>query len=159
MKHLYIYILFAISATVVLLNRYTPLYINNNKLHFLVLFIAAATFVIIIGHFFGKLRTNKSIAVTFVLVGLACFLKAFLTWGGDWKTQEIYYRNIENKNKTIQFQMRGDRFAFGYKKRVVAINHIAPFMDWSTDIDTIAMDHSKWEKLNLKVNDLGLQEK
>jgi len=92
-------------------------------------------------------------------VGLACFLKAFLTWGGDWKTQEIYYRNIDNKNKTIQFQMRGDRFAFGYKKRVVAINHIAPFMDWTTDIDTIAMDHSKWEKLNLKVNDLGLLEK
>jgi len=156
MKHLPIYVLFAITAVLVVLNRYTPLYISDYRIHFLVLFLAAATFVVIMGHRFDKLKTTKSIAVVFVVVGIACFLKAYLSWGGDWKTQTILYENVANSNKTINYQMRGDRFAFGYKKRVVEINKIVPAIEWTTDIDTLLMDKTQWKKVDKQINELGL---
>lgn len=101
MTHTIIYVLFAITATLVLLNRYTSLYINNSIVHFTLLFIAAASFIVIAGHFFGKLKTNKSITVIFLMVSVLCFLKSFLTWGGDWKTQTVAYRNLDNPRRTI----------------------------------------------------------
>ena len=157
-NHLFIYILFLITATIVLLNRYTAFYINDYRVHFLFDFLAAASLVIIIGHLFKKLRTNTSIIITFIVVGILVFLKAFFTWGGDWKTQTILYRNIENKNKTINFQLRADKFSFGYKKRVACIDKLAPFMEWTTDVDTMLIDKSKWEKLNIRVNEMKLKE-
>lgn len=157
-NHLFIYILFLVTATIVLLNRYTAFYINDYRVHFLFDFLAAASLVIIIGHLFKKLRTNTSIIITFIVVGILVFLKAFFTWGGDWKTQTILYRNIENKNKTINFQLRADKFSFGYKKRVTCIDKLAPFMEWTTDVDTMLIDKSKWEKLNIRVNEMKLKE-
>ena len=158
MKHLPIYILFVIGLTLLLMNRYTDLYISNYVAHFFVLFAASASFVVIIGHLFGKLRSSKSIAITFLLVGVMCFTKGFLTWGGDWKTQIIIYQDNQNTKRSIDFEMRGDRFAFGYKKRVVQVYRIVPFLNWVTDVDTLQMDHSKWNKVNLKVNELMLTE-
>lgn len=156
MKHLPLYLLFAITAILVLLNRYTPLYISDYRIHFLMLFLAAATFVVIMGHRFDKLKTTKSIAIVFVVVGIACFLKAYLSWGGDWKTQVILYENVANTNKTINYQMRGDRFSFGYKKRVVEIKKIVPTIEWTTDIDTLLMDKTQWKKVDKQINELGL---
>ena len=157
-NHLFIYILFVVTFTIVLLNRYTAFYINDYRVHFLFDFLAAASLVIIVGHLFKKLRTNKSIFITFIVVGILVFLKAFLTWGGDWKTQTILYRNIEDKNKTINFQLRADKFTFGYKDRIICVDKLAPFMEWTTDIDTALIDKSKWEKVNLRVNDMKLPE-
>jgi len=154
--HLTLYIIFAFTATIVLLNRYTPFHITDYRVHFFFLFFAASLFVIIIGHLVKKIRSTRSILFTFIIVGTLCFLKAFFTWGGDWKTQTILYRNLADKNKTIDFQMRGDRFSFGYKKRVVGIHSLAPFMEWTTDVDTMYIDKSKWEKLDLNVNEMQL---
>ncbi|MDI1255480.1 MAG: hypothetical protein PSV16_05215 [Flavobacterium sp.] len=155
-SHLSIYLLFVFTATIVLLNRYTDFHINDYRVHFFFDFFAASSFVIIVGHLFKKLQSNQSILFTFIIVGIVCFLKAFFTWGGDWKTQTILYRNLDDKNKTIDFQMRADRFSFGYKKRVVGIYNLAPFMEWTTDIDTLHIDKSKWQKLNFKVNEMKL---
>ncbi|MDX6182041.1 hypothetical protein SGQ44_14155 [Flavobacterium sp. Fl-77] len=110
-----------------------------------------------IGQFLKKLQTNWSIILVFIIIGILCGLKAFFTWGGDWKTQTVLYRNIDNKNKTINFQLRADRFAFGYKKRIVGIYHLAPFMEWTTDVDTLYLDQSKWEKVNLQLNKMKLK--
>lgn len=151
-----IYFIFVVTATVVLLNRYTDFHINDFRVHFFFDFFAAASFVIIVGHLFKKLKTNWSILITFIVVGIVFFIKAFLTWGGDWKTQIILYRNIEDKNKTINYQMRADRFSFGYKERVVTIYSILPFMEWTTDGDTLHLDKSKWEKINLRINAMQL---
>lgn len=157
--HLSLYILFAIAATLILLNRYTDLYLTDYRVHFLFLFLAAATFVVIIGHLFKKLQTSKSIIITFLIVGVACFLKAFFTWGGDWKTQTRIYENVERPNKTIDIQLRADKFNFGYKERVIAIDHIAPFMQWTTDVDTTTLDASKWKRVDLYLNEMQLTEK
>ena len=158
MKHIYIYLLFILSASLVLLNRYTPLYINNSILHYCMLFIAAATFIITVGHLFGKLKGDTSILVTFLLVAVICFIRAFLTWGGDWKTQTILYTNRENNGRTIEYQMQGNRFAFGYRKRIINRLKIVPFIDWTTAIDTLGLDAAKWSRVDQNVNELGLKD-
>lgn len=153
-SHLAIYIIFVITATIVLLNRYTDFHINDYRVHFSFDFFAASSLVIIIGHLFKKLQTTKSIFFTFLIVGVLIFLKAFFTWGGDWKTQTVLYKYIQDTDKTINYQLRADRFSFGYKKRVVQIYDLAPFMEWTTDIDTLYIDKSKWEKLDLQLNEM-----
>jgi len=157
MKHITIYILFAITATIILLNRYTALYINNSILHFILLFIAAASFIISIGHLFGKLKSNRSILFTFLIVGILCMLKSYLTWSGDWKTQTIIYSNKENPKKTIEYQMQPNRFGFGYKKRIVERYKIVPFIDWTTDNDTLTVDTTLWKKTEKNTNELQLK--
>jgi len=156
MKHIIIYILFALSATLILLNRYTPLYINSSILHYCLLFIAAATFIITVGHLFGKLKTGRSILVTFLIVAVICFIKAFFTWGGDWKTQTILYTSRDNNNRAIEYQMQGNRFAFGYRKRIVNRLKIVPLIDWTTDIDTVGISNTQWQRVDKNVNELNL---
>ncbi len=152
MKHIAIYILFALSAALILLNRFTDLYLSDYRLHYLMLFIASATFVIIVGHIFNKLKTVKSILTVFVVMGVLCFLKGFFTWGGDWKTETVVYRNLKNDNKTIDIQLRGDRFAFGYKKRIVEIYKLAPGILWTSDVDTLTLDPLEWKRMDQGVH-------
>ena len=154
MKNIVIYILFLLAASIILVNRFTAFYISDYRLHFVVLFIAAATLVVIIGHLFKKLKTSKSILVAFVIVGALCFFKAYFTWGGDWKTQTVLYRNINDTGNTIELQLRGDRFAFGYKKRLVEIYRLSPGMVWVADADTLALDSQKWNRVGEKLNSL-----
>lgn len=154
--HISLYLIFVVTATIILLNRYTDFYLTDYRVHFFFLFFAASSFVVILGHIFKKLRTNKSILITFILVGIVCFLKAFFTWGGDWKTQTILYRHFDDNNNTIDTQLRADKFAFGYKKRVIAIYKIAPFMEWTSDIDTTQIDKSKWKKVDVYVNEMNV---
>jgi len=157
-SNLSIPIIFVISATIIILNRYTQFHINDYRVHFFFLFFALSSFVIMLGQFLKKLQTNWSIISVFIIIGIFCFVKAFFTWGGDWKTQTVLYQNTSNKNKTINYQLRADRFAFGYKKRVVGIYHLAPFMEWTTDADTLHLDKSNWKKVNLEVNEMKLIE-
>lgn len=155
-SHLSLYILFVFTATIVVLNRYTNFHINDYRVHFFFNFFAASSFVVIVGHLFNKLQSIRSILLTFLIIGILIFLKAFLTWGGDWKTQTVLYQNIEDKNKTIEIQMRGDRFAFGYKDRVIEIYSLNRFMEWTTDVDTLKIDQEKWKRVNLKLNEMKL---
>ncbi|MEM8522789.1 hypothetical protein [Flavobacterium sp. PL12] len=154
--HISLYSIFIISAVIILLNRYTAFHLTDYRVHFFFLFFAASSFAVIFGHLFNKLKDNKSILLTFIVVGALCFLKAFFTWGGDWKTQTQLYRNVTNNNKSIDLQLRADKFAFGYKKRVIEIYNIAPFMQWTTDIDTTAIDNSEWNRVDLYVNEMKL---
>lgn len=159
MKNLSIYLLFLITAFLIFMNRYTAFYINNSLLHFILLLIASITFIFITGLAFGKLKSTKSRFLTTLIVAVLCFIKSFLTWGGDWKTQTILYRNISNGNKTIEFQMRGDRFSFGYKKRIINRLKLFPGFDWTTDIDTAKINHKQWKELNLYVNEMKFASK
>ncbi|MDR7211902.1 hypothetical protein [Flavobacterium piscis] len=154
MKTLTIYTVFLITTTILFMNRYTALYINNSIVHFIILLTASITFIFIIGQAFGKLKNTKSRLFATLIVGILCFIKSFLTWGGDWKTQTILYQNISNDNKAIEFQMRGDRFSFGYKKRVINRLKLFPGLDWTTGIDTTKINHKQWKKLNLYVNEM-----
>lgn len=157
MKNILLCLVFLISTALILLNRYTSFYINSSILHFLILVLAVITFIFIAANLFGKLNTIKARLITILVVIVFMFIRSFLIWGGDWKTQTVLYQNIANSNKTIEFQMRGDRFSFGYKKRIINRLKLFPGFDWTTEIDTAAIDHKQWKKLNLYVNEMALK--
>ncbi|OIV40528.1 hypothetical protein [Flavobacterium johnsoniae] len=150
-----LYTVFLFTSVLLLMNRYTDLYINNSIIHFVILLTAAISFIFIAGQLFGKLKTIKSRVLTILLVGCLCYIQSFLTWAGDWKTQTVLYQNKDNYHKTIEFQMRGDRFSFGYKKRVINRLKLFPGLDWTTDIDTAKINSRQWKKVNLYINEMN----
>ena len=149
--------IFLFTFTVLAINRYTPLYINNDAVHYLLLVTACFTLVLLAGHAVNRIKQKKSRLLAFLAVALICFGKAFLTWGGEWKTQTILYKSANSGRKTIEYQMRGDRFSFGYRKRVVGRLRIVPSIDWITDIDSTAIDTTRWRRIDETVNALGLK--
>jgi hypothetical protein len=158
MKTLLIYSLFAISAILLCLNRYTALYINNSILHFLIFYTAVFTFALIIGRFTDRLKTTASRTITALIIAILCFVNSFLTWPGDWKTQTVLYQSLKTPQRTIEFQMRGDRFSFGYKKRIVNRLKLFPAFDWTSDIDTAKIDSTEWKKVDKYLNEMKLTE-
>lgn len=149
-------VLFILTAPLLILDRYTALQINNTLVHFIVFYLAVTALpVALLVYAFGEKTLNGIFVILFSTLAI-CGLKAFLTWGGDWKTQTIIYRNVENPNKTIEFRMRGDRFAFGYKKQIVQREKVLPFVDLIYDVDTSKVDPSKWSKTNQIVNEIRL---
>lgn len=143
-----LYFVFVFSSTIVLLNRYTNLHITDYRVHYFFDLIAASSFVFIVAHFFNKLQTSWSKILTFIVIAIAIATKAFLTWSTDWNTQTILYQNKSDQNKTIKLQFRADRFSFSHTKRVVQIQYILPCIEWTTDIDTLTLDQSKWHQIN-----------
>ena len=149
-------VLFIITAPLLILDWYTALYINNTLVHFVVFYIAVTALpVLLLVYVFGE-KTSSGIFVILFSTLAICGLMAFLTWGGDWKTQTIIYRNTANPNTTIEFRMRGDRFAFGYKKQIVQREKVLPFIDLIYDVDTSKVDPAKWTKTNEIVNEIKL---
>ncbi|MEO7978233.1 hypothetical protein [Flavobacterium sp.] len=150
-------VIFIISSGLILLNRYTQFHINDYRVHFFFLFFAASSLAIIIGQLLKKAQNSRSLISICIVIGILCGLKAFFTWEEDWKTQSILYQNIENKSKTINYQLRADRFAFGSKKRIIGIYYLAPFMEWTTDMDTLNLDKTKWKKVSQQLSEMKLK--
>lgn len=157
MKTFLLYMTFIISITLLFLNQYTALYINNSIIHLALIITAIVTLSFIAGQILGKLKSRPSKLLFILLVSLLCYAKAFLTWDGDWKTQIVLYRNIANKKVTVDFQMQDNRFTFGYKKRIAKRLKLFPGFDWITDVDTAALNVKEWKKMNLYVNELHLK--
>lgn len=72
-----------------------------------------------------------------------------------YKTQTILYRNIEDPDLTIEFQMK-DVGGRGYLKRVVQVDP-GFFWDRATGVDLEAVDQSKWRRVDEDVNEHGLK--
>ena len=157
MKRILLAIIFLISTVLVLLERLTPFYINNALLHYTILFVSISSFVLIVGKLFFKVQHTRFVPLTLLVVAAICFGKYFISWRGVWKTQTVLYENTEHPGTSIDFQMRADKLAFGYKKRVVERQRITPCADWTTKTDTLTLDFTKWKKVNLEVNELALK--
>lgn len=151
-----LFFIFLIAALLLFLDAKTSLYINNTIVHFIISFLAVTTLPIMIAAYFFKRSDGNTILTIMFSALCVCFLNAFLTWNGDWKTQTILYRNIENPSKTIEYQMRGDRFSFGYKKQIVAREKVLPFIDLIVPIDTSKVDLQQWHRSNLVVNEMKI---
>ncbi|HNP33540.1 MAG TPA: hypothetical protein PKN96_09630, partial [Flavobacterium sp.] len=150
------FIVFLIASGIIALERFTSVDINSSFVRLILYMVSASLFSFWIGWiFFGFKAVRKRKIIFLAVVGL-CVLKAYLTWGGDWKTQTILYANKLDESKTIEFQMRGDWYAFGYKKRIVERKKIIPFLDYITDVDTMKIDKSSWKRIDKKVNELKL---
>jgi hypothetical protein len=72
-----------------------------------------------------------------------------------WKTQDIVYRHLKNKNCRIEYQMQ-DVGAFGYNKRIVKVETFL-FIDFTEEIDTTYLDKSHWQRVEEYVNELELK--
>jgi len=152
------FIVFLISTGVIAVERFTPVYINNSYVRLFFYIVSASLFSFWAGWIlFGFKAVKKRKLIFFTVAGL-CVLKAYLTWGGDWKTQTILYANKDSGRSTIEFQMRGDWYAFGYKKRIVERKKIIPFFDYITDVDTVTIDKAVWKRVDKKVNQLKLKD-
>ncbi len=152
------FVIFVLAAATLAAERFTPVEINNFYMRLALYIIAASLFSFWIGWIlFGYKAVRKRELIFVVVVGI-CLLKAYLTWGGDWKTQTVLYTNRESQWKTIEFQMRGDWFAFGYKERIVERKKLLPFLDYTADVDTTKLNHAVWQRVDKKVNQLGLQD-
>jgi hypothetical protein len=77
-------------------------------------------------------------------------------WSGPFKTQTILYQQVSNPDTRIAFQM-ASLGAFGYKRRVVKIISLAPFIQWVTPVDTNSIDTAAWIRVNEHVNELHLK--
>ncbi|WP_284653235.1 hypothetical protein [Flavobacterium terrisoli] len=151
------FIIFIISTGIIVIERFTPVYINNFYIRLLLYIISASLLSFWISWIlFGYNAVRKRVTI-FIVVVIVVLLKAYLTWGGSWKTQTILYTNKNDDDKTIEFQMRGDRFAFGYKKRIVERKKIMPFLDYVTDTDTTKINTATWKRIDKKINQLELK--
>lgn len=155
-KSLTLLVVFSVCVLLLFFDANTALYINNIVVHFIIFFIAVAGMPVLIAAYFFNLTDAKTILVILFSALCISFLTAFLTWNGDWKTQIILYRNLENPSQTIEFQMRSDRFSFGYKKQIVQREKVLPFLDLITPADTSKIDPSKWRRTDIVVNEMKI---
>lgn len=152
------FIIFMVSTGTIIIERVTPLYINNFYVRLLLYIISASLLCFWIGWILFGYKAVRKRKIIFFAVVFFCLSKAYLTWGGDWKTQTTLYTNVQHDCKTIEFQMRGDWFAFGYKKRIVERKKIIPFLDYITDTDTLKLNKANWKRVDKKVNQLKLND-
>jgi hypothetical protein len=152
------FVIFIVSTGVIALERYTPVYINNFYVRLFFYMLSATIFVSWLGWMFFGFKAIKNRIYIFVGVLVIVLSKALLTWGGDWKTQIVLYKNDVDPARTIEFQMRADPFNFGYRKRIVERLSTVPFFDYVEKVDTTVLNKSVWHRVDLRVNKLNLKD-
>ncbi len=149
------FMIFLVSTSVIVIERLTPIYINNFYVRLFFYILSASLLVFWISWILFGFRAVRARIFIFAGVVIVCVAKAALTWGGDWKTQTILYKSTEN-NYQIEYQMRGDWFSFGYKDRIVERKKILPFFDCISDTDTTKLDAKKWKRIDKNVNQMAI---
>jgi hypothetical protein len=100
------------------------------------------------------------VSIIFLILLVVIFLNPYLLIQGvalvtPYKTQSIVYRNIDDPEVTIEFQMK-DIGARGYLKRTVRVE---PGVLWDSvsKVDIGSIDEKEWQKVNEYVNEHGLK--
>lgn len=94
-------------------------------------------------------------AFIFLMVILIISRWAGLFGTSPWKTQEIIYRSLKDKNHRIEFQMQ-DAGAFGYNRRLAEVKPFF-FFEITDEIDTARIDKKEWLRVEENVNELELK--
>ncbi|AWA30916.1 hypothetical protein HYN48_12990 [Flavobacterium magnum] len=158
MGFLHWFLVFLLFMAVALLDKFSSVYINTMYVKLIVWLVPLTLLSFWLGWILFGYRSVRLRPVIFLGVLLLCWGNAFLRWGADWKTQNILYESLSNPKLAIEYQMRGDRFSFGYKERIVKREKIMPFVDYINDIDTSALQHSAWRRVDRVVNELRLKD-
>jgi hypothetical protein len=156
MKKGILYIFFLFSTTLLLFEWLTPFYINYSMVLDIIIFIFLSTSGIILGYFLLNLKSIRFILATLLLSGVFSFLKHFLVWRSDWKTQTILYQNIHQDKRTIDFQM-DNMDTRDIDRRIIDRLRICRFIDWIEKVDETHIDTLIWKKVDIDVNELGLK--
>ena len=149
-------VVFLTAASLIAIERFTPVYLNNFYVRLLLYCVASSLLVLWLSWILFGFKAVKWRWLIVAGVILICVAKALASWGGDWKTQTILFQSKEHGRTAVEFQMRADWFAFGYKERVVKRQRLLPFVDYISDVDTLKLDPAKWTRVNQNVNQMGL---
>lgn len=142
------------SSALLLIERATPVEINNNFLLFFLVFAQLGSVSIMVSHYlFGELPP-KYLLLLLLIVWAICTALAVLTWSNNWKTQIILYRNPECAAETIEYRMRDCKFGYGFEKQIVQRKRLLPFINEVKSADTATIDLSKWIRVNENVNEM-----
>lgn len=105
---------------------------------------------------------NKTHLIHFIIFGVyllgisISFLIQTFSYGSEYKTQEILYREIKNPSNRIEC-VWSDVGAFGYNRTIHKVIQITPLFEWRTNTDTTNLDLTKWKEVNEYINELGLK--
>ncbi|MEM9391908.1 MAG: hypothetical protein AAGA02_15625 [Bacteroidota bacterium] len=78
-----------------------------------------------------KPSRSRSAYVIWALMICHWLILSYWHWfqrGGEWRTQTIVYQNMQNRNRTIEFQMQ-DIGALGYNRRHIDRTKIFSFLE------------------------------
>jgi len=150
-----IFITFAVGA---LADRFTSVYINNLYVRMFIYTIPTGLFVVWLCWILWGYKVRKYRLIIFMCVVALYSAKAFFTWKNDWQTQNVIYAAINDKNLTVEYQMRADWFSFGYKNRIVKRRKLFPFFDYITDVDTAKLNPKEWKRVDWTINELELHD-
>jgi hypothetical protein len=151
MKHFIVFGLFIISTVLLLLHWFSPLDITNNIIVLIIDFIAFSTFAIILIGYILKLKGDKLILYSSLMVGLLFIIAYPFSWFPAWETKSIIYQNLHLANRTIEFQMQ-DMGAIGANQRTVDRIKLIPYFDWTKEINPDSIDNLTWKKVGIDIN-------
>ncbi|WP_208796476.1 hypothetical protein [Flavobacterium fluviatile] len=147
--------LFIISASLILLNRFTNLSISSPLIYWLLIFASYSIFIFLLNEILkGKYR--KALRILIIIIGIICIGLYYITNLSFWGTQTIEYVNISDKNKSIEYQMR-DLGGFGFKTRIIEKTKILPTINLIKEIDTTKINKTEWEKVEIEKNEMNIK--
>lgn len=154
---------FLIPGILLLAEALTPLSVASLQVNAWLTVVLAVCGVNYFGRTFHRWK-NTTTLVTFVsLAAVFSLLRYGLVWGGDWKTQTIIYQNRHSANRVIEYQMQNPGPG-SYNQRTVDKIRLLPGINWlrefNTNSDAVlksAIDTTKWKKVDIEKNELGLK--
>lgn len=92
----------------------------------------------------------------YIIVAIIALLtvKLYLLLSPPFQTQTIMYRNKNNRDLRVEFQMQ-DMGAFGYNRRTVIVEP-GTFFDTTKPIDIRTLDINEWLLVDEEINELHI---
>ena len=147
--------IFIISIGLILLNRFSNLSISSPLIYWILIFATYSIFLLLLNEIL-KEKYKKTTKILILIVGILCFGLYRVTYLSFWGTQSIEYINIEDENKSIEFQMR-DLGGLGFKRRIIEKRKILPKISWVKEIDTTNMNKTNWKKVKIELNEINMK--
>lgn len=151
--------LWVVATTLFIVGSLTPLEFRSNYVGYASFFIAfngAFLLRFLLTNFisFKPSRALIALLLSLILAGTYTYLPGV---NQDWKTQEILYRQKNNPDNVIAFQME-DKGKYGYGHRTVKMIRITPAFDWITELTKVKVNND-WVKVNEYVNEMGMHKR
>jgi hypothetical protein len=147
--------IFILILTLTVLSLTTPLtfksYIVRNIIYFLTILLS----FVVAKNLKNKYLRNITRLVPITTILIVTFYSLFFipfanTVANGWKTVSISHRKINHSDIYVGQQMF-DIGGLGYKRRIVKVVPVTPFLNWITAIDTNKLNDN-WVKVNESYN-------
>jgi hypothetical protein len=144
-------VIWVLSTTLFIIGFLTPLDFKQKWIlyfTFLIFFNGIFLLSYLLADFI-KLRINR-IIITFVCSLLLMATYYFYpTYGTEWQTQQILYRQKSNPDNMIVFQ-EVQLGSFGTNHRIIKIINVTPLYEWKIPMQKVQAD-SSWLEVNERI--------